>query len=299
MGAFLLGKRNNMNSRIVSCVILNYNDAPTTVKLLKHIKDFGTIDNIVVVDNYSTDNSWEELQSYKNEKIKLIKTEKNGGYGFGNNVGIKYSVETLNANYVLIANPDVIFENDLIEKLVASFDDNSDVAVVSAIQNNSQNWAWKDCSILQYILATSLFFEVWLSIRKYSKSYFFNKTEVPVFAVPGSLLMVDAKKMINYGMYDEEFFLYYEEPVLAQKMTNAGFKTILRLDTSYIHNHHTTTLKTLKRWSKQHNFLLKSAELFLRKYKRANALQMFFAKLWFAYTRVEFAIYDLYRKIRR
>ena len=41
---------------------------------------------------------------------------KNGGYGFGNNVGIKYSVETLNADYVLIANPDVIFENDLIEK---------------------------------------------------------------------------------------------------------------------------------------------------------------------------------------
>jgi N-acetylglucosaminyl-diphospho-decaprenol L-rhamnosyltransferase len=81
-------------------------------------------------------------------------------------------------------------------------------------------------------------------------------------------------------------------------MAEAGFKTILRLDTSYIHNHHTTTLKTLKRWSKQHNFLLKSAELFLRKYKQANTLQMFFAKLWFAYTRVEFAIYDLYRKIR-
>ncbi len=288
-----------MNSRIVSCVILNYNDAPTTIKLLKHIKGFGAIDNIVVVDNYSTDNSWEELQSYKKEKIKLIKTEKNGGYGFGNNVGIKYSVETLNADYVLIANPDVIFENDLIEKLVATFDNNSDVAVASAKQSNSFHWAWKDCSILQYVLATSLFFEVWLSIRKYSKSYFFNKTEVPVFAVPGSLLMVDAKKMINYGMYDEEFFLYYEEPVLAQKMTNAGFKTILRLDTSYIHNHHTTTLKTLKRWSKQHNILLKSAELFLRKYKQANALQMFFAKLWFAYTRVEFAIYDLYRKIRR
>lgn len=289
-----------MNSRIVSCVILNYNDAPTTVNLLKHIKDFGAIDNIVVVDNYSTDNSWEELQSYKNEKIKLIKTEKNGGYGFGNNVGIKYSVETLNADYVLIANPDVIFENDLVEKLVASFDDNSDVAVVSAIQNNSQNWAWKDCSILESVLATSLFFEIWLKIRLYPKKYFDKKEDmVEVFAVPGSMLMVDAKKMMKYGMYDENFFLYYEEPVLAQKMAEAGFKTILRLDTSYIHNHHTTTLKTLKRWSKQHNILLKSAELFLRKYKQANALQMFFAKLWFAYTRVEFAIYDLYRKIRR
>jgi N-acetylglucosaminyl-diphospho-decaprenol L-rhamnosyltransferase len=142
----------------VACVILNYNDASTTIALLKHIQNFKILDYIVVVDNKSTDDSYLQLQSLKNEKVHLIQTSKNGGYGFGNNVGIKYSVETLNADYVLIANPDVIFENDLVEKLVASFDDNSDVAVVSAIQNNSQNWAWKDCSVLESVLATSLFF---------------------------------------------------------------------------------------------------------------------------------------------
>lgn len=94
-------------------------------------------------------------------------------------------------------------------------------------------------------------------------------------------------------MYDEEFFLYYEEPVLAQKFDNAGLKTVLRLDCSYVHNHHVSISKTYRRWSQQHAVLLKSAELFLRKYKKASALQMAFAKLWFAYTKFEFLLYDL------
>lgn len=279
-------------------VILNYNDAPTTMKLLEHVKDFSVLDNIVVVDNCSTDDSWERLQSCRSEKIHLVKSEDNGGYGAGNNLGVRYSWETLNADYVLIANPDVIFEEDCVKKLVSTFNEHSNIAVVSAKQSNSPDCAWKNCSVLQYILATSLFFEVWLKIRNYPKSYFRNKNQVDVFAVPGSLLMINARKMVQHGMYDEEFFLYYEEPILAQKFADAGMKTILRLDTSYIHNHHVSISKTYKRWSQQHKILLKSAELFLRKYKKANWFRMAFAKLWFAYTKVEFWLYDLYRQIR-
>ena len=104
--------------------------------------------------------------------------------------------------------------------------------------------------------------------------------------------------MLKYGMYDEDFFLYYEEPILAQKFEEADLKTILRLDCSYVHNHHVSISKTYRRWSQQHAVLLKSAELFLRKYKKANILQMTFAKLWFAYTKFEFLLYDLYCWLR-
>lgn len=282
----------------VSCIILNYNDALTTIHLLEFIKDYSILDFIVVVDNCSTDDSWEKLLRYKNEKIHVIKSEKNGGYGAGNNVGLRYSSEILNANYSIIANPDVFFDENCIRKFLDSFQEDSSVALVSAKQSNSPDCAWKNCSTLQYILATSLFFEIWLKIRSYSSSYFKEKKSVPVFAVPGSLLMVDLKKMHQYGMYDEDFFLYYEEPVLAQKFADAGLKTILRLDCSYVHNHHVSISKIYNRWSQQHAILLKSAELFLRKYKKADALQMAFAKLWFAYTKFEFWVYDVFCMLR-
>lgn len=291
-------KKGRMSNTDVSCVILNYNDSPTTIKLVEQIKNYSILNFIVVVDNCSTDDSWKVLQRLKSEKVHVIKSPKNGGYGYGNNVGLRYSAEVLGTNYSLIANPDVFFDEDCVTKFVRTLQEDSSVAVVSAKQSNSPDCAWKNCSVLQYILTTSLFFEIWLKIRCYSTNYFKGKIAVPVFAVPGSLLMVDLKKMLQYGMYDEDFFLYYEEPILAQKFANAGLKTILRLDCSYIHDHHVSISKTYHRWSQQHTILLKSAELFLRKYKKANWLQMTFAKMWFVYTKVEFWLYDWYCQLK-
>lgn len=281
---------------VVSCVILNYNDAATTIKLVESIKDYTLVDYIVVVDNCSTDDSWEQLQHYKSDKIHVIQSSGNGGYGSGNNYGLRYSSEILNADYSIIANPDVQFDEDCVEKFLQTLHDDDFIAVVSARQSNSPDCAWKNCTILQYVLATSLFFEVWLKIRSYPKNYFKDKESVSVFAVPGSLLMVDLKKMLKYGMYDEEFFLYYEEPILAQKLADAGLKTVLRLDCSYVHNHHVSISKTYRHWSQQHTVLLKSAGLFLKKYKKVNTLQMTFVKIWFMYTKIEFLFYDLLKK---
>lgn len=288
-----------MKKQIVSCVILNYNDSPTTIKLVESVKKYSLLDYIVVVDNCSTDDSWKNLQNYKSEKIHVIQTFKNGGYGAGNNFGLRYSSECLKADYSIVANPDVFFDEDCIRKMLQTFEDDSLVAVTSAKQSNSSDCAWKNCNVMQYVLATSLFFEMWLKIRCYSPKYFENKTFVPVFAVPGSLLMLDLKKMLKYGMYDEDFFLYYEEPVLAQKFANAGLKTILRLDCSYVHNHHVSISKTYNRWSQQHGILLKSAYLFLCKYKKINSMQRLLVKLWFAYTRFEFKVYDLFSYVKK
>ena len=287
-----------MNEKTVSCVILNYNDAETTLNLVSSIKGYSLIDHIVIVDNCSTDDSWESLSCQNAGKVHVVKSPRNGGYGFGNNVGLRYSADVLHVDYSIVANPDVLFDENCVRKFIQTLQEDPSVAVVSAKQSNSPDCAWKDCSILQYILATSLFFEVWLKIRSYPKNYFIGKDSVPVFAVPGSLLMVDLKKMLQYGMYDEDFFLYYEEFVLAQKFANAGLKTILRLDCSYVHNHHVSISKAYNRWSQQHAILLNSAELFLKKYKKANALQMIFAKLWFAYTKLEFKLYDVFCWIR-
>lgn len=284
---------------VVSCVILNYNDAPTTIKLVECIKGYTLVDYIVVVDNCSTDDSWEQLRHYKSDKIHVIKSPKNGGYGAGNNLGLRYSSDVLKTDYSIVANPDVQFNEECIQKFLQTFQDDSSVAVVSARQSNLPDCAWKDCSILQHVLATSLIFEVWLKIRSYSPKYFREKKYVPVFAVPGSLLMIDLKRMLQYGMYDEDFFLYFEEFVLAQKFADAGLKTILRLDCSYVHNHHVSISKTYNRWSQQHAILLKSAELFLCKYKKASAIQAFFAKTWFLFTKIEFFLYDIFYNIRK
>ena len=56
----------------VSCVILNYNDWNTTAGLVNHIKDFGNLDYVIVVDNASTDNSAEKLKDLSGGKVIFL-----------------------------------------------------------------------------------------------------------------------------------------------------------------------------------------------------------------------------------
>ena len=51
----------------ICAVILNYNDAQTTRKLTESWKNSKVIRNIIIVDNCSTDDSWEKLGEFKEE----------------------------------------------------------------------------------------------------------------------------------------------------------------------------------------------------------------------------------------
>ena len=77
----------------LACVILNYNDSETTLSLINKIKTYEILDYIVIVDNQSSDNSLEKLRKIQTSKIIVICSEKNGGYGYGNNYGIWYIKE--------------------------------------------------------------------------------------------------------------------------------------------------------------------------------------------------------------
>ena len=54
-----------MNNKLkTGLVVLNYNDYKTTIKLIKMIKNYKSIDLIVIVDNCSTDKSYKKINEY-------------------------------------------------------------------------------------------------------------------------------------------------------------------------------------------------------------------------------------------
>ena len=90
-------------------IILNYNSKKDTIKYVSEIKDYKVLDTIIVVDNNSSNqNEFEDLKKLENDKVYVIKSDKNGGYSYGNNFGLRF-LESLNQNYdyVVISNPDV------------------------------------------------------------------------------------------------------------------------------------------------------------------------------------------------
>lgn len=278
-------------------VILNYNDFETTEKLLNKIKDYTALKHIVVVDNKSTDDSYEKLKKYSSEKIHIILADKNGGYGYGNNLGIKYAYDKLKAKAILIANPDTYFENECIEAMQNTLANQINCAVVSVVEkNNTQYNAWKNISAFKDVLSTSIIFNRLLGVRYYKKEYFEGKEWVYVDVVGGPMLMVRADIMIQYGMYDEEFFLYEEEKVLAYKMKEHNFKTILLLTHSYEHNHSVSINKTYKSEVHKKRILLKSKKMYLSKYLKINKFEKFMCNIFFGYTLIEMFVYMKFKK---
>ena len=72
----------------VCFVVLNYNDADTTIKLVDSLCDWDVIEDkiqVIIVDNKSQDDSYEKLVDYfkYQETVDVLLTEKNGGYSSG------------------------------------------------------------------------------------------------------------------------------------------------------------------------------------------------------------------------
>ena len=97
--------------------IVNYNDYKTTKRLIDNIINYKCLDKIVVVDNKSTDNSLINLKKLESKKIKIIASNKNGGYSYALNIGCKYLIEEFKELTIIVSNSDIIIdsENDLID----------------------------------------------------------------------------------------------------------------------------------------------------------------------------------------
>ena len=154
-----------------ACIIVNYNDSQRTLSLVKQIDDYLSIDFIIVVENCSTDDSYFLLQSYKSKKYTLIKSLKNGGYGYGNNIGAKKAKE-FGADYILIANPDVCFSDECVVHMKQTMDENLSCAIVGAKEIKLGVYAWRYTSAIDDVLSTSLFFNKLLKRRYYKKEFF-------------------------------------------------------------------------------------------------------------------------------
>lgn len=101
--------------------------------LADEIRGYPCLDSIVLVDNCSTDDSWEQLKTLRHtDKVHVLRTEENGGYGMGNQAGINYAVEFLEADYIIIANPDIHVTSRCIERVKQALDNTEGAVMASA-----------------------------------------------------------------------------------------------------------------------------------------------------------------------
>ena len=121
----------------IAIVLLNYNDAKGTVDALKRIDGFSCFNDVIVVDNASSGNSAEQIEkAVVGSSIHFIKAPKNGGYGYGNNIGVRYAYEKLHDELAVIANPDAEYDEALILAMERLFEHKENVGAVGAVMRS-------------------------------------------------------------------------------------------------------------------------------------------------------------------
>lgn len=287
---------------MVDVLILNYNSADTTISLLKSIHRYKNIRNILVVDNKSTDDSLKIIRDEHIEnKIHVISSDKNGGYGYGNNWGFRYLKEHFNSNLVLLCNPDTRIDEEVISRLEDFLLNHSNYLAVAPFMLNANKerdylTAYKIPSKLDYILSMEFVLGKFVSRCHYPISLLNSSSPIDVETVAGSLFMINLSLCPSPQIYDENMFLYCEETVFGLYAKQHNFRICLLPDVFFLHEH---SVSISKSFTKEHNrraLLFKSRIYLLKHYYNANVLEITLASLLSYINYFELFIKNLFRR---
>lgn len=267
----------------VAVIIVNYNDVEDTEKYVNTITKYELINRIVVVDNLSTTaGTFEKLQKLESEKVKVISSEKNGGYDYGNNFGIRY-LKNLGEeyDYYIISNPDIEISEEAIKHCLEVIEKDSEIGVIAPRMFNKDNnpirrSSWKmrtfGLDVVHSTRVLELLFYKILRNGEYSSKDYENEI-LEVEAISGAFFIIRNSVLQEIGLFDEEVFLFYEEDILAKRLSEKKYKTISLNSEKFIHYESQTIGKTLNYYKKMRQLFI-SKIYYHKKYNKINTLQV-------------------------
>jgi GT2 family glycosyltransferase len=192
---------------------------------------------VFVVDNNSQDGSVEMVQS-NFPKLQLIVNKENIGFAKACNQAIKKS----KGEYILFLNPDTEIINNAIIKTSKFMKQKKDAGIAGCkIQNEDgtlQASVRRFPDLLSHIiilLKLHNFSPNFESIKKYYMSGWpYNETKA-VDQVMGAFYMIRREVLKTIGLFDEHFYIWYEEVDLCKRALKAGWKTYFFADAQIIH----------------------------------------------------------------
>jgi hypothetical protein len=213
-----------------SIIIVNWNTGDLLIACLQSIRQHSPpgLFEIIVVDNASTDDSCNQVQSHFPE-VKLIRNQANLGFSIANNQGIRHS----QGQYIMLLNPDACFLNDVLSALKQTFDPQQDIGVIGASlitpNNTPQRWARGNFLSLRTAFNHYLFLS-----DLFPKSRFFAgiadnvnyRTLTEMDWVSGACLTIRREALDRVGLLDESLFMYNEDMELCYRVKQGGYRVV-------------------------------------------------------------------------
>ena len=260
----------------LSVTIVSWNVKEELVNCLRSIEANrpGCEFEIIVADNASTDGTIEAVRK-DFPQVRLIINKENRGFSAASNQAIKIA----KGEYLFLLNPDTVVHRQSLDTLIRVLDENPDIGACGPKLIDENNIPYRPegyVPTFRSILYAKTFFRMLGIFRGHYKKLTADNLDynrqTDAEQLSGSALMVRRSVMEEIGLWDESFFMYYEDVDLCLRIRKAGRRI------TYVGESVITHLggKSSSQISAEKRIMLyRSLFIYLRKHKGRQATALF------------------------
>lgn len=226
----------------ISVVIVNWNSRNQLCDAVLSLAEFDhqLVSTVVIVDNYSTDDSLSQVEALSGLPfpLKIIKNNRNMGFGYACNQGASIADEEL----ILFLNPDTTIQAGSLAIPIAYMrqEKNNKAGICGIKLIDGFGRVSKSCSRFPTV---SMFFLQALGLNKlrifrrfghHMDEWEHDQTR-EVDQLMGAFFLVRKKLFSSLGGFDERFFVYFEEVDFSLRAKQAGWRSIYLADAQAFH----------------------------------------------------------------
>lgn len=210
----------------IDCIILHYGDIELTKRCVESIVKYAPeIRTIYLVNNDTAINLQQKLG--KGKKRVYLSADKNRGFAGGVNIGIKEALKN-NAHYIIIINNDAYVQHNFLVSLYQALEEDSKVGIAGPVITFLKNRT-------TYYDHGGYINTLFGRTSHDNRLIMSQKTSLDVNYVSGCCMMIKREVFEKIGVFDEDFFMYYEDVDFCLRAKNVGFQTVV-VPNSVIHH---------------------------------------------------------------
>lgn len=234
----------------VFCVIPSWNAKDLLKPCLDSLLKQSLKPKIIVVDNGSSDGSIELIKENYPD-VQLIAKDKNYGFAGGVNFGISVAMDQ-DAKFIALFNNDAVAESSWIEGLYNTLKSDPNLGIVTSKIMRIDK---------KHLDSTGDFYSIWglpfprgrneIDTKQYDK-------KLEIFSASGGASMYRVSMLKEIGLFDEDFFAYFEDVDISFRAQLAGWKVRYN-PKAVVYHHVNATSSKLGNFSLFHsvkNFML-------------------------------------------
>jgi N-acetylglucosaminyl-diphospho-decaprenol L-rhamnosyltransferase len=220
----------------IAIVIVTYKSSDLAIESLRSIQSerstAGLRIRVIVVDNASGDlpkieeavrtNGWSSW-------ITLVLAPRNGGFAYGNNLGIARAYADGRPSYFYLLNPDTQVRPGAIGSLVEFLELRQDVGIAgSSFETlDGQDWsiAFRFPTLLSELTNGLQIGFLERILRRWTVAREMTAVAQPTDWISGASMLIRPTVLLAIGGLDENYFLYFEETEFCYRARLAGFTT--------------------------------------------------------------------------